>query len=144
APLAQLFGEFRALDVLIRDEVVGRDHNLRRVEDLVDAQFFEHLHGGRRGHVVRDDQVDLRVDDLAGHNRIAPAVRGEDFFSDCHSHNGYSSNSRLLCATHSASRSASMTLSPSRHAWPAPSIIFTSAPPSRAAIRRASRTELIK
>jgi hypothetical protein len=68
APLAQLFGEFRALDVLVRDEVVGRDHNLRRVEDLVDAQFFEHLHGGRGGHVVRDDQVDLRVDDLAGHD----------------------------------------------------------------------------
>src|SRR5262245_26099808 len=144
APLAQLFGEFRALDVLVRDEVVGRHQNLRRVENFIDAEFFEHLHGGRRGHVVRDDQVDLSVDDLAVRNRITPAVRGEDFFSDCHSHNGYSSNCRLLCAIHSASRSASMTLFPSRHAWPAPSIIFTSALPSRAAIRRASRTDLTR
>jgi hypothetical protein len=48
--------------------VVGRDQDLCRVEDFVDAQLFEHLHGGRRGYVVRDDQVDLSVDDLAMRN----------------------------------------------------------------------------
>ena len=49
APLAQLLGEFRALDVLVRDEVVGRD------QDLELGIVAEHHHHQRVAGPVVDE-----------------------------------------------------------------------------------------
>src|SRR5262249_36754654 len=62
-PLAQLFREFGALDVFVRNEVIRRDEDLRRIENSLDSEFLQHLHGGGRRDIVADDQIQLNIYD---------------------------------------------------------------------------------
>src|SRR5262245_38848661 len=86
APGAQLLREFCALDVLVRDEVVGCYENLRRIEDFVYPQFPEHLHSRRCRDVMANDQVEFRIDDFTRHDLLASAMGGKNLFGNGHSH----------------------------------------------------------
>ena len=74
------------LDIAVRGEVVGHEHYAVRVEYLRQAGTMELVNGDGRGDVVRQDEVDVDVDQVARAHPLHARVRGQYLLYDRHSH----------------------------------------------------------
>ena len=84
--IAALLALLGALDVFVRGEVVHNKGNLRAVEHLVHVGLLQLANSYRSGDVVGKREVDVRLDQLAGHYGIEPGVRRQNFLGHGHAH----------------------------------------------------------
>ena len=84
--IAALLALLGALDVLVRGEVVHNKGDLRAVEHLVHVGLLQLANSYRSGDVVGEREVDVRLDQLAGHYGIEPGVRRQNFLGHGHAH----------------------------------------------------------
>ena len=96
--LAHLLALAGRLDVLVGREVVGHERDAGRVEDLREPGLLELGDRQRRGDVVGQRQVDLRLDDVAGVHLVAPRGAGEDLLGDRGTHQTSPAAAALLTA----------------------------------------------
>ena len=96
--LAHLHGLARGLDVLVGREVVGHEGDAGRVPDLGEPGLVELGDRQRRGDVVGQREVDLRLDDVAGVYLVAPRGACEDLLGDRGTHQTSPAAAALLTA----------------------------------------------
>ena len=81
--VARNLGLLGALDVLVGRVVVGHEADLLAVEHA-GADFAHRLDGDGRGDVVGEDQVEVALDELAGHDLGQAGMGGEDLLGHSH------------------------------------------------------------
>ena len=84
--VAHLLGHRRALDVLVGDEVIRDQRDLRGVEHLRRAHLDKLVDGDRCGDVVAQHQVELAHQQLAGAAAFNARGAREDFLRHGHAH----------------------------------------------------------
>ncbi len=81
-PLRQQLLELGRPGVLRRNEVIGDDHDLRRVEDRLDAHLLHRPEGHRAGDVVRQDDIATNHDEVAWSDVVRVAVGEQDLLGE--------------------------------------------------------------
>ncbi len=76
---AATFALFRALDVLVRDEVIHNERDLAFVENLAAAVGFDLFYSHGRGDVVSENEIEFRRDELTRDYGFEPRVRRQYF-----------------------------------------------------------------
>ena len=85
--LAALLGLGGALDVLIGDEVIQHDGDVRLVEHAVKARLLELVDGDRGGDIVAQHDIEPGIDELACLDLRQTRMCGQNFLRQSHSHN---------------------------------------------------------
>ena len=84
--LAALLGLGGALDVLIGDEVIQHDGDVRLVKHAVKARLLKLVDGDRGGDIVAQHDIELGIDELACLDLRQARMCGQNFLRQSHSH----------------------------------------------------------
>ena len=95
--IAHLLGLLGALDVLVGRVVVGHQANAIAIEYALGAQLAEHIDGDGRGDIVREDYVEVALDQLSGSHLVQAGMCRQDLLG--YGHGSGHGNSFLRLAT---------------------------------------------
>ena len=75
-----------AFNILRRLKVIGSNHDLFRIENLIDTIFLKHRDRRRRSNIMAHHNIDVSINKIARLNRVLAGRPGKYFFSNSHTH----------------------------------------------------------